>query len=107
MDTIGRQGLKESYPWRKHNGQGKHKYAQRKEVRYNLVSVDNEHGFIDHLNFDYVLPDDVKAMAKLVMGHRVVVQPAARLRNLSSEQIINEVLNKVSVPGGDFSGSKA
>lgn len=59
------------------------------------------------LGRDYVLPDDVKAMAKLVMGHRVVVQPAARLRNLSSEQIINEVLNKVSVPGGDFSGSKA
>ncbi|PKO18386.1 MAG: AAA family ATPase [Chloroflexi bacterium HGW-Chloroflexi-10] len=52
----------------------------------------------------YVLPDDVKIMAKFVMGHRMVIQPAARLRNLTADQIISEVLNTVSVPGGDFSG---
>lgn len=52
----------------------------------------------------YVLPDDVKIMAKFVMGHRMVIQPAARLRNLTADQIISEVLSTVSVPGGDFSG---
>ena len=51
---------------------------------------------------DYVLPDDVKTLARFVMGHRMIIQPAARLRNLSSEQIITEVINSVSVPGGDF-----
>jgi len=53
---------------------------------------------------DFVLPDDIKNLAKYVMGHRMVVQPAARLRNLSSDQIISEVVNSVSVPGGDFRG---
>lgn len=54
---------------------------------------------------DFVLPDDVKNLARFVMGHRMVVQPSARLRNLSSEQIISEVINSVSVPGGDFRGN--
>jgi MoxR-like ATPase len=53
---------------------------------------------------DYVLPDDVKSLAKYVMGHRMVIQPAARLRNLTADQIISEVLNHVGVPGGDFGG---
>jgi MoxR-like ATPase len=51
---------------------------------------------------DFVLPDDIKGLARYVMGHRMVMQPSARLRNLSSEQIISEVLNSVPVPGGDF-----
>ncbi len=54
---------------------------------------------------DFVLPDDIKNLAKFVMGHRMVVQPAARLRNLSSDQIISEVLNSIPVPGGDFRGN--
>lgn len=53
---------------------------------------------------DFVLPDDIKNLAKYVMGHRMVIQPAARLRNLTAEQIINEVINSVPVPGGDFRG---
>lgn len=53
---------------------------------------------------DFVLPDDVKLLAKLVMSHRMIIQPAARLRNLSPEQILTEVISSVSVPGGDFSG---
>lgn len=55
---------------------------------------------------DYVLPDDVKYFAKYVMGHRMVIQPAARLRNLSPDQIIAEVISKVAVPGGDFGGKQ-
>jgi len=54
---------------------------------------------------DFVLPDDIKNLTKFVMGHRMVVQPAARLRNLSSDQIISEVVNSVPVPGGDFRGN--
>jgi len=57
------------------------------------------------LGRDFVLPDDIKSLARFVMGHRMVVQPSARLRNLSSEQIISEVINSVSVPGGDFRGN--
>lgn len=56
------------------------------------------------LGRDFVLPDDVKGLAKFVLGHRLVIHPSARLKNLSSEQIIGEVLLQVHVPGGDFRG---
>lgn len=56
------------------------------------------------LGRDFVLPDDVKSLAKFVLGHRLVIHPSARLKNLSPEQIIGEVLLQVHVPGGDFRG---
>jgi MoxR-like ATPase len=55
------------------------------------------------LGRDYVLPDDIKALAPYVLSHRVVVNPAARLRNLGSEKIIQEIIGNLSVPGGDLS----
>ncbi|PKO11131.1 MAG: AAA family ATPase [Chloroflexi bacterium HGW-Chloroflexi-2] len=54
---------------------------------------------------DFVLPDDVKGLAKFVLGHRLVINPSARLKNLTADQIIGEVLLQVSVPGGDFRGN--
>jgi MoxR-like ATPase len=54
------------------------------------------------LGRDYVLPDDVKGLTKFVLGHRLVIHPSARLKNLTSDQIIGEVLLQVHVPGGDF-----
>ncbi|HEX2979426.1 MAG TPA: MoxR family ATPase [Anaerolineaceae bacterium] len=55
------------------------------------------------LGRDFVLPDDVKALAIPVLAHRMVVSPAARLRNLSSEKIVQEILTNLAVPGGDLS----
>lgn len=54
------------------------------------------------LGRDYVLPDDIKYLATLVLGHRVVLQPASRLRNLSAEQVVLDVLSMVPVPSGDL-----
>jgi len=51
---------------------------------------------------DFVLPDDIKALAATVLAHRVIVSPAARLRELSAERIIVEILEHLPVPGGDF-----
>lgn len=56
------------------------------------------------LGRDFVLPDDIKAMAPYVLAHRVVVSPAARLRNMSSDKIVGEILTTLPVPGGDLSG---
>ncbi len=53
---------------------------------------------------DFVLPDDVKALAKHILGHRMIINPSARLRNLTSDQIIIEVLQQVQVPGGEYRG---
>ncbi|MDF1518989.1 MAG: MoxR family ATPase [Brevefilum sp.] len=51
---------------------------------------------------DYVLPDDIKYLAPYVLPHRVVVGPAARLTDISSEKIVREILESVPVPGGDL-----
>ena len=54
---------------------------------------------------DYVLPDDIKRLAVPVLAHRVIVGPAARLRELSAEKIVQEILDNTPVPGGDFEAS--
>jgi len=51
---------------------------------------------------DFVLPDDVKALAQSVLAHRVIVTPAARLREVSAERIVQEITASTNVPGGDF-----
>ncbi len=51
---------------------------------------------------DFVLPDDVKAMAVPVLGHRIIVSPAARLRDLSADRIVEEIVRAQPSPGGDF-----
>lgn len=51
---------------------------------------------------DYVLPDDIKFLAEFVLAHRMVVQPASRLRNLTADQIVREIVATLPVPGGDL-----
>jgi MoxR-like ATPase len=53
------------------------------------------------LGRSYVLPDDVKAMAVPVLAHRVILGSAARIREVSAQSIIDEVVNSVPVPGGE------
>jgi MoxR-like ATPase len=50
---------------------------------------------------DYVLPDDIKALAVPTLAHRVILGPGARLRDLTTTQIIEEIVGGVAVPGGD------
>ncbi len=51
---------------------------------------------------DFVIPDDIKALVKPALSHRVILGPAARLRDLSGDQVLDEILGKVPVPGGDL-----
>jgi len=46
----------------------------------------------------YVIPEDVRAIAKDVMRHRIGLTYEAEAENISSEDIIAEILNKVEVP---------
>jgi MoxR-like ATPase len=47
---------------------------------------------------DYVLPDDVKALAVPALAHRIILAPAARLREQDPAEVVREVLNEVPVP---------
>jgi MoxR-like ATPase len=49
---------------------------------------------------DHVLPDDIKALAVAVLGHRVIVSPAARLRELSADRIVQEILHSTPCRAG-------
>ena len=51
---------------------------------------------------DHVLPDDVKALAVAVLAHRIIVSAAARLRDVSSDRIVQEIVQSTPVPGGSF-----
>lgn len=46
---------------------------------------------------DYVIPDDIKENAIPVLAHRLVIQPGARIKHLSSQQLIEEILTNVPV----------
>jgi MoxR-like ATPase len=48
---------------------------------------------------DYVTPDDVKILAEPTLAHRVIVNPAARIRNVESRVVISDLLDRVPVPG--------
>ena len=47
---------------------------------------------------DYATPDDVKDVAPLVLGHRVIVAPEAEIEGVRSADVIAEVLGRVPVP---------
>lgn len=47
---------------------------------------------------EYVLPDDIKAMAKPVLAHRIIVKAEERMAGVTANEIIDEILNTVSVP---------
>jgi len=53
---------------------------------------------------DYVIPDDVKELAAVVMGHRVILSPTVRMKDVDGWQIVEDVLKHVAVPGARASG---
>lgn len=50
---------------------------------------------------EFVLPDDIKALAVAALGHRVILGPAARLRDVNAEDVVQEILGSIPVPGGE------
>ena len=48
---------------------------------------------------DYVLPDDVKALAEASLGHRIIVGPAARIKDVEPVTMVQDILDNPPVPG--------
>ncbi|MFN8506620.1 MAG: MoxR family ATPase [Dehalococcoidia bacterium] len=47
---------------------------------------------------DYVLPDDVKAMAPHVLPHRLILSSQSRLRGRETKELLADILRRVPVP---------
>ena len=47
---------------------------------------------------DYVLPDDVKAVAGHVLSHRLILAPEARAAGLSGADLVQQAIDKTPVP---------
>lgn len=48
---------------------------------------------------DYVLPDDVKRLAEPTLAHRLIINPSARIKNVTPQQVIEDALQHTPVPG--------
>ncbi|MDZ4849563.1 MAG: MoxR family ATPase [Pirellulaceae bacterium] len=47
---------------------------------------------------DYVQPDDVKRIVSPVMSHRLILKPESRLRRLTPERILDDIVAEIAVP---------
>ena len=50
-------------------------------------------------NRDYVIPDDIKDIATATLAHRVLLTPSAKMREVTQESVVADVVDQVSVPG--------
>ena len=62
----------------------------------NLAAAAKAYAFMKRRG--YVIPEDVRAIAMDVLRHRIGLTYEAEAENVTSEELVNEVLNKVEVP---------
>ena len=48
---------------------------------------------------DFVIPDDIKALAVVTLAHRIIVSPSARISHADARDVVQEMLDAVPVPG--------
>ena len=53
---------------------------------------------------EFVLPDDVKELAVAMLGHRIIVSAAARMRGIHGRDVISTLLEQIPVPGAQANG---
>ena len=47
----------------------------------------------------YVVPDDVKTLAPIILEHRLVLSPEAQMRGVEPAEVVRSVLESVPIPG--------
>ena len=71
-------------------------YGGSPRASINLALAAKAHAFMNKRG--YVIPDDVKAICKDVLRHRIGLTYEAEAENMSAEKIIDEILNIIVVP---------
>ena len=62
----------------------------------NLAKASRAYAFIKRRG--YVVPEDVRAVAHDVLRHRIGLSYEAEASNMTSEEIVSQIINKVEVP---------
>jgi MoxR-like ATPase len=55
----------------------------------------------------YVIPDDVKGLASPVLEDRLILNPESRLRRVTSETVLRDIMKEVAVPAAGTSWKSA
>ena len=71
-------------------------YGASPRASINLALAARAYAFLKHRG--YVIPEDVRAICPDVMRHRIGLSYEAEANNLTAEEVIAEILNKVEVP---------
>jgi MoxR-like ATPase len=71
-------------------------YGGSPRASINLALAAKAHAFMHKRG--YVIPDDVKAICKDVMRHRIGLTYEAEAENITSEKIVDDILNAIVVP---------
>ena len=71
-------------------------YGGSPRASINLAKAARAYAFIKHRG--YVVPEDVRAVVHDVMRHRIGLSYEAEASNVTSEEIISKIVNKVEVP---------
>lgn len=71
-------------------------YGGSPRASINLALASKAHAFMNKRG--YVIPDDVKAISKDVMRHRIGLTYEAEAENITSERIVDDILNTIAVP---------
>ena len=51
---------------------------------------------------DYVLPDEVKMLAPLVLGHRLIIKPESALRGRNAQTVLGNILEETKLDIGEL-----
>lgn len=71
-------------------------YGGSPRASINLALAAKAHAFMHKRG--YVIPDDIKAICKDVMRHRIGLTYEAEAENITTEKIVDDILNVIAVP---------
>ena len=71
-------------------------YGGSPRASINLAKASRAYAFIKHRG--YVVPEDVRAVVHDVMRHRIGLSYEAEASNITAEEIVSKIVNKVEVP---------
>jgi MoxR-like ATPase len=58
-------------------------------------------------NRAYVIPDDIKLMAPLTLGHRLILRPESQLRGVTASKVLTEILERAPLDLGESASSRS